>query len=97
MDTFKKGETVRLELEIKNDAGSFVDPSTGPVVKYKTPSGTTTTKTYPSDTEVVRVETGSYYILVTASESGTWAFQYSGSGTNAGADEGKFKVEPSEF
>lgn len=97
MDTFVKDETVRLELEVKDVAGSYVDPTTGPVLKHKNPAGTITTLTYPTDAAIVKEETGRYYILIAAASSGTWAWRWSGTGTNAGADEGKFRVEGSEF
>ena len=40
MAVFQRGETVVLSLEVKDSAGSYVDPASTPTIKVKDPAGT---------------------------------------------------------
>lgn len=81
---------VRLSALFKDDRDVPVDPGTV-TCNVKAPSGALSTVAVTKDA------TGQYHADVTASESGTWAYQFVGTGTNKGADEGEFEVRKSRF
>jgi hypothetical protein len=89
------GAVVRCSDDI-TVAGVLTDPTTL-VVKYRSPAGTTTTKTYGTDAAVVKDSTGKYHIDITASTAGEWAVGWLATGTAAGALEYSFHVRKSRF
>jgi len=92
INSYVRGTLARIAISIKNAAGTDVDPTTGPTVKYRNPAGTVTTKVYPTDTEVVKDSVGDFHIDVDADSEGKWSYYWSGIGTNKGADKGEFIV-----
>lgn len=67
------GTKVKIDITIADETGVLIDPGAGNIaVSYIAPDGTTVTKTYNSDPEVVRVSAGRYYLLFTVSTSGRW-------------------------
>lgn len=79
--SYPYGSTFRLSATFTNASGKADDPTTV-IVSVKAPgrSGATTTKTYPTDAEVVRDGTGAYHYDVTMSEGGTWTYRFEGTG-----------------
>lgn len=90
------GDAVRAIVRFTDTSKTLVDPSaiTG---KFKNPSGTTTIYEYGVDAELVKSETGVYYIDIPIDTSGLWYYRYEATGTYTGAVEGYFKVRESEF
>ena len=91
MNTYQKGDLVRVSGTFTNSAGTAIDPS---VVKfsYKNPAGTTTTLTYGTDVALVKDSTGNYHVDVDASLTGPWYCRFFSTGTGQAADESKFLV-----
>ena len=90
------GDVVRVTAYFTVD-GVATDPSTGPICKYKDPSDVVVTKTHPGDAEVVKDATGRFHLDIEVDESGTWYYNWSGTGTAQGAEEGSFDVAETEF
>lgn len=90
------GDIVRVTAFFTID-GVATDPSSGPTCKYKDPTPTTVSKTYPGDAEIVKDATGRYHRDITIDQSGTWYYNWAGTGTAQGAEEGSFEVEETEF
>lgn len=83
---FDVGDLVRADVTFTNSAGNVADPTTVSVI-YTSPSGTTTTKTYITDSEVVKDSTGKYHIDITIDEAGMWYYRWEGTGTLVAAVE----------
>jgi len=97
VNTYDKGDVVRVTGAFTNAAGAAQDPSTVRF-KFKDPANTVTTYTYPTDAQLVRDSTGNYHVDVDASISGEWDYRWEGSGAvGKSAGEGKFEVAPSVF
>lgn len=90
------GDIVRVTAYFTVDAVA-TDPSSGPTCKYKDPSASVVSKTYPGDAEVVKDDTGRYHLDITIDDSGTWYYNWSGTGAAQGAEEGSFPVAETEF
>lgn len=89
--------TVRIAVNFQDDDGTDVDPSTVTFKAYS-PSGTTTTYVYATDAEVIRQDTGDYYVDFSPNESGRWHYRWSSTGTGTAiAMEGTFVVQSSVF
>lgn len=89
--------TVRLAVNFQDDDWTDVDPST---VTFKafSPSGVTTTYVYQTDAQLVRLDTGDYFVDFVPDESGRWHYRWSSTGTGtAVAMEGSFVVQGSVF
>lgn len=56
-----------------------------------------TTYTYGVGGEIVKDSTGVYHVDIDLTASGVYHYQWLSTGTAAGADEGKFTVNPSAF
>ncbi len=91
VNSYAKGQRVRLSVVFTDDQQAPVDPDASVIVKYKDPAGAVTTKTYLTDQEVVRDGTGAYHIDVDPNQAGTWDYRWEGSGANTvAAAEGSF-------
>lgn len=92
--TFDVGDVVRCTAEFTNLAGDGADPT---VVTFKVtdPAGTMTPFEFSVDLEVVKVETGLYYIDVPIDQSEAWLIRCEGTGFNAAACESYFNVRTS--
>lgn len=73
------GTTVRLSVNFQDDDGTDTDPS-GVTFETFSPSGETTTYTYATDNELVKLDTGDYYIDVVPAESGRWTYRWTSTG-----------------
>lgn len=89
--------TVTIAVNFQDDDSTDIDPATVTFKAYS-PTGATTTYVYQTDAQLVRVDTGDYYVNFVPSESGRWHYRWSttGSGT-AIALEGTFVVQASVF
>lgn len=96
INAYARGQLVRVSVKIQT-AGADADPTTGPTVEVKNPAGTTTTKVYPTDAEVVKDSPGDYYYDVAGDTEGDWHYRWSGAGTNKGADWLQFRVVEDVF
>jgi len=86
------GDQVRLTGTLAAADGAAVDPSALTVV-VQAPNGAQTLYVYESDEYPVRVEAGQYYVDVTPTLPGRWAYQFRSTGTGQAMDEGEFEVE----
>ena len=79
----------------KNSAGTATDPSQ---VKLKvlSPSGTTTTYTWPTpgagESQLTRETTGRFYANISITAAGVWTYQLKGTGTIEAMEEGVLSV-----
>jgi len=95
-NTFKLSETsggaaVDLSGGGRALVSKLVDPA---IVKaiHKTPAGAVVTKTYGTDSEVVKVSTGRYYMDISVTADGTWVYRWESTGTGQAAEERSFFV-----
>jgi len=65
MAVFQRGETVVLSLEVKNSAGSYVDPASTPTVKVKDPAGTVVV----NEAQMVKDAVGKYHYDYTSADT----------------------------
>lgn len=89
--------TVRIAVNFQDDDGTDVDPST---VQFKTysPCGQSTTLTYGTDDDLIRMDTGDYFVDFVPTESGRWFYRWSSTGTGTAiAMEGSLVVQASVF
>jgi hypothetical protein len=97
MNTVDKGEVYRSSVEFRDSTGALANPTTI-TVKYETPAGTETTKTYAGDPAVViRPSTGVFYIDITASTAGVWPVLWIGTGAVAQSFLDPFFVKEHDF
>lgn len=94
-NSYDVGDLVKLTATFTT-AGVAADP-TAVSVKYKNPAGTTTTKVYGTDVEVVKSSTGIYYIYVSAATEGRWYYRWYSTGTGQAAGESYFDVAQTYF
>ena len=94
MNSYDKGDLVRLTATFTNSAGVATDPTTV-TCRVKSPT-TTTVYTYNPGT-VLKDSTGVYHLDVSASAVGQWYYRWEGTGAVEQADEGTFVVEASAF
>lgn len=90
INTYDKGDQVRLIGTFKDITGSVTDP-TVVTVRVKNPLGTVTT---PAATQE---SPGVYHVDVTLDESGTWWYRFEGTGAVVAAEETAFNVRDSHF
>lgn len=89
------GDQIKISGNVKT-ASTDVDPS---VVKAwtRTPSGTVTTYTYGTDSEVAKVDTGDYTLTFDVDTAGTWWCGFYSTGTGkAASDDVRVDVRPSK-
>jgi hypothetical protein len=89
--------TTRIAVNFQDDDATDVDPTTVTFKAYS-PSGTTTTYAYATDAELVRADTGDYYVDFEPDEPGRWFYRWASTGTGTAiALEGTFVVQASVF
>lgn len=89
------GDVVRCTATF-SVSGTNTDPS-AVTFKYKAPSGTITTYVYGTDAQLVKSAVGIYYVDVTVSAPGSYAYRFSSTGTGRAAAEGRFEASHSQF
>lgn len=87
---YLQGQLIRLFASFSLD-GALTDPTTV-TVKYKTPTGTSTTLVYPTDFAVVKDGVGNYHLDLNLNAGGTWYFRWEATGTIIGAAQETFTV-----
>lgn len=85
------GDVVALTAAFTNSGGTAVTPSSGVTITVKLPDGTTTSPATPSNPS-----TGNYSYEYAPTQEGLHFYRFVGTGTNAGAGEGKFTVRKSK-
>lgn len=91
------GTTVRIAVQFQDDDGTDIDPD-GLTFKKMAPDGTITSLVYGTDADVVRLNTGDYYVDVVPNASGRWRYRWVSTGTGKStALEGTFVVQYSEI
>lgn len=91
------GSPVRLAANFQDEDRTDIDPATV-TVKLLSPGGTQSSWVYGTDAELVKVNTGDYYIDVTPDASGRWAFRWESTGTDKTIKfNGTFVVEYDPF
>lgn len=93
---YDKNDIVRCRAEFRNTSDVLTDP-TSVVFKFKNPAGTITTYTYGTDVELVKENTGIYYVDIDIDSIGSWSYRFEGSGSLKTASESKFTIKQSEF
>ena len=87
---------VRIAANFQDEDQIDVDPSTVKI-RVLSPAGTETSYTYGTDAELIKLNTGDYYIDFTPDTSGQWFYRWETTGTNkALAYEGSFRVQYSQ-
>jgi len=94
INSYDTGDLVRITGLLASAAGVLTDPTTL-VATVTDPSGITTTYTYGSSAFPIRVSAGTYYVDITPTEPGHWAYRFQSTGTGQAADEGRFWVRAS--
>jgi hypothetical protein len=84
-------DMVRLGNTVANLADAPTDPTTLTVI-VDPPTGVSTSKTWPTDAEVVKVSTGVFYYDYTIAESGTHEVRWVATGTIVKAKQTAFVV-----
>ena len=92
MNSYFKGQPVRLRFTFTNAEGALADPSAVSCI-VKSPIGVTTTY----GPEIVRDSTGKYNLVVTPDRQGVWMAHGEGTGANASVAEHAFRVLESYF
>jgi hypothetical protein len=72
-------------------AHTLVDPTTITAI-VKHPDGTTVTKVYGTDAEVVRDDVGTYHMDVSCATPGSWVLDWTGAGSLQAESQVAFKV-----
>lgn len=102
---YNKGDIVRISTStpFADSAGTAFDPATV-TMRFQPPRAISPTSyTYPTDSEIVKVATGSYRLDVDTDIDhayGTWRYDIKGkdgSGVSRGAHEGEFEVIKSKI
>lgn len=89
------GTTTRIAVNFQDDDGTDVDPSTVTFKAYA-PDGETTTYVYATDAELIRADTGDYYVDFEPDQSGRWHYRWTSTGSGTAiALEGHFVVQQS--
>lgn len=95
VSNYLRGQPVRLSAEVRNETGVLSDPATL-TVSIKKPDGTTLTKAYPADAEVMRTGQGLYHLDFTTVLTGRHYVRWVSTLPND-AQEGQFIVSAGEF
>ena len=78
-NSYGVGDLVRATGTWTDADGAAADPD-ALTFKVRPPSGTTVTKTYGVDAEVVKSSTGIYYYDIDITEAGTYWYQFQSTG-----------------
>ena len=94
--TFDIGDMVRCSGQFTDANGVLIDPA---VVRFKvkSPSNVVTSYLYGTNSQLVKLAVGKYYVDVSVAEAGTWFYRFYSTGTNQAAAETEFVVARSQF
>lgn len=90
-NSYDVGDLVRISAVFKNVNLSLVDPSSV-VVLINQPNGTTYSKQYGTDADVVKDSTGNYYIDYYIQQAGLYSYKFSGTGAVTASGVGSFSA-----
>lgn len=96
MNTFNRGDLVRVSGTITDTSGSSIDPAAVFFV-LRTPDGSEIEYLYGREADLKREEAGRYYIDIDCALAGTYYYRFYSTGAGQGAAEGAFKVERGAF
>ena len=90
---YQDGDSVRLEIRTKDDAGVLTDPTTV-TLKIKPPNGAQVTFTEAGG-GVTKISVGHFRRdhVIPVAEVGTWTYRYQTTGAIVAAEEKTFTVE----
>lgn len=92
-----QGTTIRVAANFQNSADADVDPSTV-TFRLMSPWGNETSYVYGTDAELVKQDTGDFYVDVTMTEAGRYTYRWETTGTNQNlVTEGTYVVTASPF
>ena len=91
---YDTGDLVRCSASFKDYTGTLIDPE-NVFFKLKDPSGGSALYQYGVNSELVRSDTGVYYVDVNASAPGGWWYRFYSTGSGQAAAEGLFTVKQS--
>lgn len=96
MNTYDKGDLVRISGAFATADGTAVDPD-AVLCETLDPAGVTTAYTYGTDAELTRDSAGHYHLDIDAGQAGVWYYRFYSTGNGQAADEGTFIVAQSNF
>lgn len=91
MDIYFKGQVLRVSVEFRDNAGDLADPTTVGF-SWKVDFEDSDSYEYGTDPELVRDSLGVYYVDLTLTISGTYAYQFIAGGLIENAIEDSFLV-----
>lgn len=95
------GEEMRstITFKVKNETTGLWEPTDPTTVtfKFKDPAGTITTRTYGIADEITKVSTGVYRCSFVVTDSGSWWYRWTSTGTVNAARQRMIQARPSEF
>jgi uncharacterized protein YfaS (alpha-2-macroglobulin family) len=89
INVYKLGDLVRIAGVFKDINGTLIDPGTVALTVSKR-SGRAN-YTYPAT--VIKDSAGNYHVDVSATERGTWLYEWITTGTGQATEHGEFVVE----
>lgn len=90
-NSYVEGQGIRLTGQFRDDVGRLADPN-GIYVRIRTPDSVVVTYVYLTDSELVRLSTGVYYIDLDLEQDGCWAFAWGSTGALQALTDGTFDV-----
>ena len=87
------GNATVITLNVTKD-NVLVDPIVL-TFEYETPALTTVTYTYGVGTDITKVSTGVYQVILLLDQAGMWRYNWRSTNPNHGAVEGTLIVNPS--
>jgi hypothetical protein len=85
------GDLIRLSITFSDSDGTQIDPD-AVTCYHQDPSSNIAELVYGVDTDVIKSDTGAYYVDVSVDESGNWYYRWKGVGTLDAATQGRFHV-----
>lgn len=95
-DSVALGQEARITATFTDSAGAAADP-TNVFCQIKEPDGTITSYQYGVDGEVIKSDTGIYYLDLDCDTAGWWAWRWYSTVSVQAALEGRILVNESEF
>jgi len=96
-NSYDLGELVRCSVIFTDTDGAEQDPEEVFFQVRAPGAATATTYAYGVDGELLKSDTGNYYVDVDADTTGMWNWRWYATGAGQAAVKGQFQVNPSEF
>lgn len=94
INVYDVGDLVRLEADITDLDGNYIDPGTI-TFSIKKPNGTIVSYTYNTDPEVSRIDMGRFRLDVAIDSAGDWFVRVATTGAGKGAEESQLRARKS--